>query len=165
LVDSLPEAEQTRLELAIAEGKTNLAWYVLREAEQNFRLISEALEVLAARAGAELSCSMCGTRPAMTSDDYLFGPLCDQCTAKYVTWTCPDCSAYVSAPREKAGRPCSSCHTRHEWEALPQDVRDEIDRAIGEQSWIPALIRIRELTGCGLNEARKFHHLRHERQS
>lgn len=161
LVDSLPEAEQTRLEIAVAEGKTNLAWFVLWEAAPNPRLICEALEVLAARTGAELSCSMCGARPAMARDDYLSGPLCHQCSAKYVTWSCPDCAAHISGLRKHAERPCSSCRARKEWEALPQDVRDEIDRAIAERSTVRSLMRIRELTGCGLKEANELYHHRH----
>ena len=102
-------------------------------------------------------CVMCHETPASRREDYAFGALCDKCSLTYMSWPCPDCGEVRHGIRAHEGAPCSSCEMERLWAPLTQAVRDEIDRTIAEQPNISAIMRIRELTGCGLREAMCLH--------
>jgi hypothetical protein len=106
-------------------------------------------------------CKMCHKTPASRREDYAFGALCDECSRAYMSWPCPDCGEVRHGIRMHAGAPCWTCGLERIWAPLSQPVRDEIDRAIAEQPNITAFVRIRELTGCDLQQAMRLHSHRH----
>lgn len=160
---SLPDAKRAEITAHLALGKTNLAVSTLQQVEPRPgpRLITESLVALAAHAGVDLVCPMCGEGPATVRDDYLHLPLCDDCSAKYMTSPCPDCGVHRHIAREFEGRPCLSCEPKRTWAALPQETRDEIDQAVASLSNIMAIKRIKELIRCdGLRDAIVLNDLR-----
>ncbi|MGI5505073.1 hypothetical protein [Lentzea sp. CA-135723] len=70
-----------------------------------------------------------------------------------MTWPCPDCAEVRHGVRANEGRPCRNCATARAWAAVPQDTRDEVHRVVAEQNAVKAVARVRELTGCEMDEA------------
>ncbi|MCR3753508.1 hypothetical protein [Lentzea californiensis] len=110
-----------------------------------------------------LVCHFCGGMPASPRDDHAFYVLCDHCSLKYMTWPCPGCGEMRHGVRAHESQPCGTCETARQWAAFPQTVRDEIDLAIAERPAIRAIMRIRELTEIGLQEAMQLLHYRSSR--
>lgn len=168
---SLPDAKRAEVTAHLALGKTNLAVSTLQQVEPRPgpRLITESLVVLAAHAGVDLVCPWCGEGPAATRDDYLLLPLCDDCSAEYMTSPCPDCGSHAHVARtfahEFEDRLCVSCESKRTWAALPQGTREEIDHAVASLSSILAIKRIKELLRCdGLQVAIALNELRRREQ-
>jgi hypothetical protein len=168
---SLPDATRAEVTAHLALGKTNLAMITLQQVEPRPapRLTTESLVALAAHAGVDLVCPMCGEGPATVRDDYLLLPLCDDCSAKYMTVRCPDCGAHAHVLRSFAhefeDHLCVSCESKRTWAALPQETREEIDHAVASLSNILAIKRIKELIRSdGLQVAIALNELRRREQ-
>lgn len=168
---SLPDAKRAEIAAHLSLGKTNLAVITLQQVEPRPgpRLITESLVALATHAGVDLVCPMCGEGPATVRDDYLLLPLCDDCSAKYMTVRCPDCGAHAHVSRRFAhefeDQLCVSCESKRTWAALSQETREEIDHAVASLSSILAIKRIKELIRCdGLQVAIALNELRRREQ-
>jgi hypothetical protein len=60
------------------------------------------------------------------------------------------------------GDPCVGCEPRLMFATQSPQIRDEIDTVIADLPNILAIMRIRELTGCGLRVALGIHSARHQ---
>ncbi|MFS8096095.1 hypothetical protein LFM09_03055 [Lentzea alba] len=165
-LDALPDSLRAEASTRVREGKSDVAVDKLRLADPDtdMRLVSEAMEVLAGRLGAEMRCTRCFEQPANNRGDYPYGALCDRCSASTTAWTCCDCGEPTSGDRPLAGGPCTWCALKRTWDAYPQAVRDELRQEMADGRTIMVIKRIRQLTGCGLREAVEMAHLPHYRE-
>lgn len=157
-LDTLPEALYAEALAHVLHGESDRAMYRLQLADPGGSrlLASEATAVIADRVGVDLRCTRCWRTPASNRDDYPFGALCDECSAKTTTWACPGCEEVTSGAPSCAGDLCFQCDLERRWEQIPQSVRDEAAHLKESRGMIPAIKRIREATGCGLREAAEF---------
>ena len=164
-LDALPETRYAEAWAYVLHGMSDVAMYKLQTAAPDGdRLLAvEAVVVLAGRIGVDLRCISCHKAPASNRDDYPYGALCDECSAKLTTWTCPGCGDDQAGSRTRAGESCTWCHAEREWAKWPGPARAEILRLLEAKKTILAIKRVREVAGCGLKEAVELVHLPHYR--
>lgn len=110
-----------------------------------------------------MKCSQCGNTPARTREGHTYYPLCDECAQRQTRWSCPGCGRDMySDLTASTGDPCFGCEPELVFAAQCPQTRDEIDTAIVSLPNVMAIMRIRELTGCGLRVALGIHGDRHQ---
>lgn len=148
-LDALPRERYEEVCADLRREGSTFASTKLRIADPELsrRRGDEIIAALGERLGVGLSCIKCRSTAARPRDGYDRGPLCDDCAARTAVWECPGCGGMLDGLVERAGDICMSCRAQPEWEALPQEFRDEIGAMVDAGNAIPSIYRLMELDG------------------
>ncbi|MFD4641121.1 hypothetical protein ACFWN2_27685 [Lentzea sp. NPDC058436] len=148
-LDALPRERYEEVCANLRDEGSTFASTKLRIADPDLsrRQGYEIVEALSERLGVVSNCSKCHGSVARLRDGYGYGPLCDDCAARTAVWECPGCGSTIDGYVERAGDTCRSCEARPEWEALPQEVRDEIGAMVDAGRGVLSIYRLMELDG------------------